>query len=211
MSEKSSLQVLRAPHSFLPNSGRSRLSRLSPSCRRTCYSDGQQVSSEFITCWGMSPTSFTHSSSQPSTSTINKQMLIKAFCSNVARSLSSGNHLFYKAEYMEQTRLNHVCDITFGWSALVTWKKFLTTFWKPFSGIPHLHTFAVTWHKAPGTWRFRSQVPAPSTWYITKTWQLVQKRAFKVQYRNAYFRSLVHSKFMAHTSFRRVRPMYSAW
>ena len=27
-------------------------------------------------------------------------MLEKAFCSNIAPSLSSGNHLFYKAEYM---------------------------------------------------------------------------------------------------------------
>ena len=59
---------IKGPRSFLPNSGKSRLSRLSPSCRRTCYSDGQQVSSEFITCWGMSPTSFTHLSSQPPSS-----------------------------------------------------------------------------------------------------------------------------------------------
>ena len=31
---------------------------------------------------------------------IYKQMLEKVFCSNIAPSLSSGNHLFYKAEYM---------------------------------------------------------------------------------------------------------------
>ena len=37
---------------------------------------------------------------------IYKPMLEKVFCSNVAPSLSSGNHLFYKAEYMGQSCLN---------------------------------------------------------------------------------------------------------
>ena len=36
---------------------------------------------------------------------IYKQMLEKAFCSNIAPSLSSGNHLFYKAEYNSQIKL----------------------------------------------------------------------------------------------------------
>ena len=39
---------------------------------------------------------------------IYKQMLEKTFCSNIAPSLSSGNHLFYKAEYMGQSCLNQV-------------------------------------------------------------------------------------------------------
>ena len=66
-------------------------------------------------------------------------MLEKAFCSNIAPSLSSGNHLFYKAEYMGQSCPNQVWAITFDWSALATWNKhFWTAFWKLFSGIPHL-------------------------------------------------------------------------
>ena len=70
---------------------------------------------------------------------IYKQMLEKAFCSNIAPSLSSGNHLFYKAEYMGQSCPNQVWAITFDWSALATWNKhFWTAFWKLFSGIPHL-------------------------------------------------------------------------
>ena len=86
---------------------------------------------------------------------IYKQMLEKAFCSNIAPSLSSGNHLFYKAEYMGQSCPNQVWAITFDWSALATWNKhFWTAFWKLFSGIPHLPTFHVTWHRAPGTWHF---------------------------------------------------------
>ena len=51
---------------------------------------------------------------------IYKQMLEKAFCSNIAPSLSSGNHLFYKAEYMGRSYLNQVWGITFDWSALAT-------------------------------------------------------------------------------------------
>ena len=51
---------------------------------------------------------------------IYKQMLEKAFCSNIAPSLSSGNHLFYKAEYMGQSCPNQVWAITFDWSALAT-------------------------------------------------------------------------------------------
>ena len=99
---------------------------------------------------------------------IYKQMLEKAFCSNIAPSLSSGNHLFYKAEYMGQSCPNQVWAITFDWSALATWNKhFWTAFWRLFSGIPHLPTFHVTWHRAPGTWKSRCQVPAPGTWHIT--------------------------------------------
>ena len=51
---------------------------------------------------------------------IDKQMLEKAFCSNIAPSLSSGTHLFYKAEYMGRSYLNQVWGITFDWSALAT-------------------------------------------------------------------------------------------
>ena len=51
---------------------------------------------------------------------IYKPMLEKVFCSNVAPSLSSGNHLFYKAEYMGQSCPNQVWAITFDWSALAT-------------------------------------------------------------------------------------------
>ena len=70
---------------------------------------------------------------------IYKQMLEKAFCSNIAPSLSSGNHLFYKAEYMGQSCPNQVWAITFDWGALATWNKhFWTAFWRLFSGIPHL-------------------------------------------------------------------------
>ena len=54
---------------------------------------------------------------------IYKQMLEKAFCSNIAPSLSSGNHLFYKAEYMGRSCPNQVWTITFDWSALATWNK----------------------------------------------------------------------------------------
>ena len=51
---------------------------------------------------------------------IYKQMLEKVFCSNITPSLSSGNHLFYKAEYMGQSCPNQVWAITFDWSALAT-------------------------------------------------------------------------------------------
>ena len=51
---------------------------------------------------------------------IYKQMSEKVFCSNIAPSLSSGNHLFYKAEYMGQSCPNQVWAITFDWSALAT-------------------------------------------------------------------------------------------
>ena len=47
-------------------------------------------------------------------------MLKKVFCSNIAPSLSSGNHLFYKAEYMGWSCPNQVWAITFDWSALAT-------------------------------------------------------------------------------------------
>ena len=51
---------------------------------------------------------------------IDKQMLEKAFCLNIAPSLSSGTHLFYKTEYMGRSYLNQVWAITFDWSALAT-------------------------------------------------------------------------------------------
>ena len=76
---------------------------------------------------------------------IDRQMLEKVFCSNIAPSLSFGNHLFCKAEYMVQSCFNQVWAITFGWSAQATWNKYSwTAFWKPFSGIPRLTTFHVT-------------------------------------------------------------------
>ena len=51
---------------------------------------------------------------------IYKQMLEKVFCSNIALSLSSGNHLFDKAEYMWRSCPYQVWAITFDWSALAT-------------------------------------------------------------------------------------------
>ena len=97
---------------------------------------------------------------------IDKQMLEKVFCSNIVPSLSSGNHLSYKAGYIGWSWLNQVWVITFSRSALATWyKHFWTAFWKPFSGIPHLPTFHITWRRAPGTWKFRCQVPVPGTWF----------------------------------------------
>ena len=87
---------------------------------------------------------------------IYKQMLEKVFCWNITPSLSSGNHLFYKAEYMGHSCPNQVWAITFDWSALATWNKhFWTAFWKLFSGIPHLPGFgdvpgARCRHLAPG-------------------------------------------------------------
>ena len=51
---------------------------------------------------------------------INKQLLEKVVCSNIANSLSSGNHLFYKAEYMGRSCLRQVWAIPFDWSALAT-------------------------------------------------------------------------------------------
>ena len=94
--EKSSLQLLRAPRSFLPNSRKSRMSRFSLSCRRTCYSDGQQVSSEFITCWGMSPTSFTHLSSQPPSSSF--FLVDIKIISNLITDLTVLNQYKYKVD-----------------------------------------------------------------------------------------------------------------
>ena len=49
-----------------------------------------------------------------------EQMLEMEFCLNVAPSLSSGNHLFYKAECMGQSCPNQVWAITFDWSAQAT-------------------------------------------------------------------------------------------
>ena len=59
-----------------------------------------------------------------------KEMLHLVFRSNIAPSLSSGNHLFYKAEYMRRGCPNQVWAITFDLSALATWNKhFWTAFW----------------------------------------------------------------------------------
>ena len=41
-------------------------------------------------------------------------------CLNIAPFLSSGNHLFCKAEYMGRSYLNQVWAITFDWSAVAT-------------------------------------------------------------------------------------------
>ena len=46
-------------------------------------------------------------------------MLEKVFA-HILLLLESGNHLFYKAEYMGRNWLNQVWVITFGWSALAT-------------------------------------------------------------------------------------------
>ena len=92
---------------------------------------------------------------------IDKQMLEKAFCSNIAPSLSSGTHLFYKAEYMGRSYLNQVWGITFDWSALANW-------------IFRCQVLSVRWHE-----KWASGVSL--------------KSVIKMQFRNAYFRSLVHS------------------
>ena len=51
---------------------------------------------------------------------IYKQMSEKVFSSNIAPSSSSGNRLFYKAEYMGRSCLCQVWAINFDWSALAT-------------------------------------------------------------------------------------------
>ena len=86
-------------------------------------------------------------------------MVEKVFRSNIVPTLSSGNHLFYKAEYMRRSCLNEVLAITFDWSALVTWSKHSwTAFWKLFSGIPHLPGFG----DVPGRQAYLSH---NSTWF----------------------------------------------
>ena len=58
------------------------------------------------------------------------QMFEKVFSSKRVRSISSGNHLFHKAENMGRSCPNQVWAITFDWSALATWNKhFQTAFW----------------------------------------------------------------------------------
>ena len=80
------------------------------------------------------------------------------FCSNIAPSLSSGNHLFYKAEYLGRSCPRQVLAITFEWSALATWNKHLwPALWKPFSGIP-------TCPPKPGKWG----IPEKSFQYAVK-------------------------------------------
>ena len=49
---------------------------------------------------------------------IDKQMLHQVFCSNFAPSLSSGNHLFYKAKFMGRSCLCQVWAITFDWNLI---------------------------------------------------------------------------------------------
>ena len=52
---------------------------------------------------------------------IYKQMLEKVFCSNIAPSLTSANHLSDKAEYMDGAKyLNQVWALTFDRSTLAT-------------------------------------------------------------------------------------------
>ena len=141
-------------------------------------------------------------------------MLQKVFCSNIGPSLSSGNHLVYKAEYMGWSCHRQVWAITFDWSTLVTWNKnFWTAFWKPFSGIPLLPPFMSPGreHLAPGNWGARCGHPAhgispkPGKWVIpAKSFQnAVQEGLFQVA-------SALHSKVMAQTWRRQLRPMYSA-
>ena len=48
------------------------------------------------------------------------QMFEKVFSSKRVRSISSGNHLFHKAENMGRSCPNQVWAITFDWSALAT-------------------------------------------------------------------------------------------
>ena len=131
---------------------------------------------------------------------IYKQMLEKAFCSNIAPSLSSGNHLFYKAEYMGQSCPNQVWAITFDWGALATWNKhFWTAFWRLFSGIPHL----------PGL----GDVPGA---LCQVTWKVGKWGIPEMGYQNAVQKCLFlvasahQSKVMAQTWLGQLRPMYSA-
>ena len=72
---------------------------------------------------------------------------------------------------------NHVWAIIFDWSALSTWNKH---FWTAFD----------TEHLAPGNSGARCRHLAH---HLNLVSGVSLKRAFKMQFRNAYFRSLVHS------------------
>ena len=80
------------------------------------------------------------------------------FCSNIAPSLSSGNHL-YKAEYRGRSCRNKVLAITFDWSALAT------AFWMPFLGISHLPNAHLSYPLAQSTFFLEIQVPGVGTWH----------------------------------------------
>ena len=100
---------------------------------------------------------------------IYKQMLEKAFCSNITPSLSSGNHLFYKAEYMGRSCPYQVWAITFDWIALATWNKHSwTAFWKFFSGTSNLPGFCDV--PGAGTWHLNSQVQGALCQVICARW-----------------------------------------
>ena len=102
------------------------------------------------------------------------------FCSNIAPSLSSRNHLFYKAENTGQSvtelpELGFVHNFRLHWGALATWIKLLwTAFWQLLSGIPHLLGFG--YMPGAGTWYLNFQVPGAlckvtgkvSKWYPWK-------------------------------------------
>ena len=91
---------------------------------------------------------------------IDNQMLEEVFCSNSALSFSSGNHLFYKAEYMGRSWLNQVWAIIFDRSALATW-AFLNCTW--------LSWCWLICAKSLERWASEASL----------------KRAFKMQFRNA--------------------------
>ena len=52
-------------------------------------------------------------------------------------------------------------------------------------------------HLTQSTWHLKIQVPGAGTWHLAHHLNLASgvslKRTFKIQFRNAYFRSLVHS------------------
>ena len=90
----------------------------------------------------------------------------------------------------ELPELGFVHNFRLHWGALATWIKLLwTAFWKLFSGIPHLLGFGYV--PAPGTWISRYQVLC-ARWQERWASGVSLKRALKMQFRNAYFRLLVH-------------------
>ena len=82
---------------------------------------------------------------------------------------------------------------------------------RPVSWIPHLPTFHVTWHRAPGTWKFRCQVPAPGTSPKPGKWGIPEK-SFQnaVQECLLQVTSALQSKVITKTSLRQLRLMYFA-
>ena len=109
---------------------------------------------------------------------------------------------------MGRSCLNQVWAISFDWSALATWNKHSwTAFWKFFSGTPNLPGFCDV--PGAGTWHLNSQVQGALyqvlcawckvpgdlrqvTWKVGKR-GIPEKGLSKMQFRNAIFRSLVHS------------------